>query len=468
MESWLQAALDYIPSWLEFQMRLSEQPGCIIAAAHRGRVVLDQAFGHADLATGETLTPRHRFRVASHSKSFTAAGVLKLCEAGKLRLDDPVGQHVKHLHPRVAEATIRQILSHSAGLTRDGTDAGQFSGRRPFLNAEELLADLRLPPAIDPNTRFKYSNHGFGLLGLVIAAVTNEPFSTWLKRNVIEAAGLEETEPDMPIAKSTPFARGHSSKLLLGRRLSLAGDDPTNAIAPAGGVVGTAHDLAGFFAQLAPNAKRSMLSVGSRREMTRRHWRNPYSSQEGYYGLGIVSGTLGGWDWFGHAGGLEGYISRTCVVPDRELSVSLLTNATDGWAGYWLDGVLHILRGFAARGAASPKLRNWTGRWWSSWGAADLVPTGKVVLIANPHAGNPFLDASEIVVIGKDNGRIALAGGYGSHGELVRRTRDAAGALTELWLAGSRLVAEGQAAAEARTRLTKSLAPRRKRLKRPQ
>jgi len=148
MESWLQAALDYIPSWLEFQMRLSEQPGCIIAVAHRGRVVLDQAFGLADLATGEALTPRHRFRVASHSKSFTAAGIMKLCEAGTLRLDDPVGQHVKRLHPRVAETTLRQILSHSAGLTRDGPDAGQFSGRRPFLNTEELLADLRMPPTI--------------------------------------------------------------------------------------------------------------------------------------------------------------------------------------------------------------------------------------------------------------------------------------------------------------------------------
>ncbi|MGH7153185.1 MAG: serine hydrolase domain-containing protein, partial [Acetobacteraceae bacterium] len=181
------------------------------------------------------LTPRHRFRAASHSKSFTATGIMKLREAGKLRLDDPVGQHVRRLHPRVAETTLRQVLSHSAGLTRDGADAGQFSGCRPFLNADELLADLGKPPAIDPDTRFKYSNHGFGLLGLVIEAVTDESFKTWIKREVIDTAGLQETEPDMPIATGTPFARGHTSKLLLGRRISLAGDDPTNAIAPAGG-----------------------------------------------------------------------------------------------------------------------------------------------------------------------------------------------------------------------------------------
>ena len=103
MERWLQPALDYICSWIEFQMRLSEQPGCILAVAHRDRITLERAFGHADLMTGEKLTPRHRFRIASHSKSFTAAGVMKLREQRRLRLDDPVGQHVKQLHPRVAE-----------------------------------------------------------------------------------------------------------------------------------------------------------------------------------------------------------------------------------------------------------------------------------------------------------------------------------------------------------------------------
>jgi CubicO group peptidase (beta-lactamase class C family) len=452
MDKWLQPALDYIPSWLEFQLRMAEQPGCIIAVAHRDQILLEQAFGHADLGTNEKLTPRHRFRVASHSKSFTAAGIMKLYEQGRLRLDDPVGQHVSRLHSRVAETTLRQLLSHSAGLTRDGADAGQYSGRRPFLDTQELLAELKMPPAIEPNTRFKYSNHGFGLLGIVIEVVTGEPFKTWIKREIIDAAGLKETAPDMPIPARTPFAHGHSSKLLLGKRVSIPGDYSTNALAPAGGVVSTASDLVLYFAQLAPNAKKSVLSVASRREMTRRHWRNPHSNLEGYYGLGTISGTLRGWDWFGHSGGLEGYISRTCVVPARELSVSLLTNAVDGWAGYWLDGVLHILRGFAMRGAPSRNVSDWNGRWWSSWGAADLVPMGKIIVLANPHAGNPFLDASEVTVAGKDKGRISLAGGYGSHGEPVRRTRDETGAVTELWLAGSKLLPEAQVAAEMQAR----------------
>src|ERR1700688_1125466 len=115
MERWLQPALDYSASWLGFQMRQSEQPGCIIAVAHRDQIVLERAFGYADLVRREALTPRHRFRIASHSKSFTAAGIMRLREQRKLRLDDPVGQYVKRLHPRVAEVTLAQLLSHSAG-----------------------------------------------------------------------------------------------------------------------------------------------------------------------------------------------------------------------------------------------------------------------------------------------------------------------------------------------------------------
>jgi CubicO group peptidase (beta-lactamase class C family) len=231
-DDWIRPALDYICSWLEFQMRQSELPGCAIAIARHGRIILDEAFGCADLTTGEAFTPRHRFRVASHSKSFTAAGVMKLREWGRLKLDDPVGDYIADLHPRVAATTIAQLLSHSAGIVRDGNDSGQFQDRRPFLNAKELLSDLRNPPVVDPNTRFKYSNHGFGLLGLVIEEITGEPYASWIKREIVEAAGLEETEPDMPLPAGTPFARGHTAKLPVGRRLVIPGDFSTKRHPP--------------------------------------------------------------------------------------------------------------------------------------------------------------------------------------------------------------------------------------------
>lgn len=452
MERWLKSALEYVPQWLGFQMRATDKPGCVIAIAHRGRVVLERAFGYADLATQEPLTPRHRFRVASHSKSFTAAGILKLREQGRLKLDDPVGEFVGKLNPAVARTTIAQLLSHSAGLIRDGSDAGQFVDRRPFLSTDELMAELQGDPTIEPSTRLKYSNLGYGLLGLLIEAITGEAYGVWIKREIVEAARLKETEPDMPLADGVPFARGHTGHLVLGRRLTMPGDYRTNAVAPAGGFVSTAADLARYFAQLSPTASKSVLSAASRREMVRRQWRDRHSSVETYYGLGTTSGSLNGWDWFGHSGGLQGYISRTCVVPDQDLTISVLTNGIDGWAGQWVDGVIHILQGFARHGPPSPKVKDWTGRWWTLWGAVDLVPMGEKVLVAVPGLGTPFANAVELEITDRHEGRIALAGAFGSHGEKVRCVRTSSGKITELWLSATKLVPEDELAREMEAR----------------
>jgi CubicO group peptidase (beta-lactamase class C family) len=361
---------------------------------------------------------------------------------------------VRRLHPRVAEATIAQLLSHTAGLIRDGVDAGFCDESRPWPTVDEMMAELRNPPVIEPNTRFKYSNYGYALLGLLIEAIASESYRTWIMREIVDAVGLREAVPDMSLRRGIPFARGHTPALLLGERLVIPGDYEEGAAAPAGGFVSTAADLARWFAQLAPKAKASVLSPSSRREMTRSHWRNPHASIEGYYGFGISSGTLGSWDWFGHGGGLQGYISRTSVVPAHQLTISVLTNATDGWAGFWVDGIMHILRTFASRGAPSRRVRDWGGRWWSSWGALDLVPLGNRVLTANPYLGNPFVDATEIEITGRDRGRITLANGYNSHGEPVRRVRNKSGAVAPLWLSAARLRPEAQAAAELRQRYT--------------
>jgi len=461
MESWLQPAIDYVGRWIEFQLRASRQPGCVVAIAHRGKVVAEYAFGHADLDSGEKLTPRHRFRIASHSKSFTASGIMKLREKRKLRLDDPVGHHVKGLHPKIAETTIAQLLSHSAGLSRDGDDAGYFADRRPYLDNKALMAALRAPLAIEPNSRFKYSNHGFGLLGLVIAEITGESYSAWIEREIVKAAGLRETSPDMPAGsgKGVTFARGHSTEHPAGRRFVIPGDNATHALASATGFVSTAADVARFFGQLAPDAKRSVLSAASRREMTRKHWHNPNTSLEGYYGLGIMSGATGGWDWFGHTGAFQGYISKTSVIPARDLSISVLTNAIDGMAVFWFDGIIHILRAFAARGAPSRRVRDWSGRWWGLWGATDLVPMGNRVIAALPSALNPLLDATEIEITGRDAGRIVVAPGFRSYGETVRRIRNQAGTVTDIWIAGGHLIREKAMAAEIERRY----APRKRR-----
>jgi hypothetical protein len=144
--------------------------------------------------------------------------------------------------------------------------------------------------------------------------------------------------------------------------------------------------------------------------MIRPRWRDPHSSIERYYGLGIISGTLDRWRWYGHSGGLQGYITRTVVIPRHDLAISVLTNSIIGPAHAWVDGAMHILRTYKTQGG-----RRWRGRWWNLWGAIDLVPVRGRILVASPALFDPFLDAAEI-----RGGRIALAGGYVNHGERAR------------------------------------------------
>ena len=450
--AWLDAALSYIPQWLAFQMRQTEQVGCSIAVAHRGKLLLDESFGHADLRRGEALTPRHRFRVASHSKSFTATGIMKLREQGRLKLDDPAGKYVRGLHRDVAGATITQLLSHTAGIFRDGLDAAYWEGRAEFADQTQLRADLKHAPVIAANTRLKYSNHGFGLAGLVIEAVTGEPYAKWMTREILAPLGLRNTSPDVPLPRGSKLARGHSGKMLLGRRIVYRGDQSTHALAAATGFVSTAADLVAFFGQLAPGAKNSVLSAASRREMIRPQWRDAYAPIDVGYGLGIMSGSAFGWDWFGHSGGFQGYLTRTAVLPVQELAISVLCNAADGPPQIWADGIIHILARFAAEGAPSGAARGWNGRWWSAWGASDLVPMGNKVVVALPAMATPFLKVSEITVTGKDKGRISQAGSFGNYGEPVRRVRDGRGKVKAVRLASGRMLSEKDLAKELSAR----------------
>ena len=221
--------------------------------------MLEVAYGSADLRTGEPLTPHHRTRAASHSKTFTAAGIMKLRERGAIGLDDTIGTHVPGLHASLAEARLSQLLSHTSGLVRDGATGDQWFDRRPFADEEDLSAALSGATTIEANTRFKYSNYGYGLLGRLIEAVTREPYGVWIMREIVDPAGLRETTPDMPPPAGVPIACGHSGRLPLGRRVVLPGHQTTNALAPATGFVSTAGDLARFFAQLMPASRAELL-----------------------------------------------------------------------------------------------------------------------------------------------------------------------------------------------------------------
>lgn len=450
--AWLKAAIDYAGRWIDFKMGQLGQPGCAVAFAYRGLLVHEQAFGAANLSTGEAMSPRHRFRVASHSKTFTATGIFKLVEQRRLTLESTAGSIVAGLHPEVAAVIVRQLLSHGAGLVRDGDNAGFFGDVRPFLAKDELLAELTKPLAIKAGERFKYSNYGYSLLGLIIEGITGEAYGDWIAREVVAAAGLNETCPDMPADAAFPFARGHTARLLSPARLVIPGENPGNAMASATGFVSTAADLARFMAQLSPGVERSVLSVDSRREMVKQVWDDPASGVVRNYSLGVYGSKPSGIDNFGHIGAFQGTITRTAMLPELGVSVSVLTNAIDGPAVLWVEALIRIVQRFHQAGAPPAERADWTGRWWGLWGAIELVALGDKIVTFNPAFDLPFAEASEITLSDADNGVVTNAPGFDRFGEPVHRVRDAGGEVARIQIGGAGFVSEETAKAQMQKR----------------
>jgi D-alanyl-D-alanine carboxypeptidase len=463
---WLKAAVAYLPQWLEYQIERYRRLGCAVAIAHGTSLVYEQAFGIADIHSGKPLNPRHRFRAASHSKSFTAAGIMLLRENGKIGLDDSVGCYVSGLHKELAKARISELLSHSAGVIRDGVDSGQWVDAKPFPSREALAAALAVKQPLEPGTQLKYSNFGYALLGRVIEEISGETYCDWITQRVVKAAGLSETVADVVhLSKRAPMAKGHSGEWPLPARVVVAGDNPTHAMAPAAGFVSTAADLVKFYSQLAPEAKKSFLPAASRREMIHRRWHDEHSANPQHYGYGIISGGHGAKAWFGHTGGFQGFVSRTACFPAMGCTISVLCHALDGLPFQWVDGIASVLNVFQRDGAPSKRVADWSGRWSTMWGDTDLVAAGDHAFAVNPAMQVPFDDYPTEFAVGRsDTGTILKTSSFGSPGEPVRRVRDRSGRVVEVWIGGIRLVAPRAVKAEMVYRYgAPRLAPQRRR-----
>ncbi|WP_281256812.1 serine hydrolase domain-containing protein [Blastococcus aggregatus] len=201
-----------------------------VAVRSGGELVLSAAVGVADVGTGAPLTAEHLFHVASHSKTFTATAVLQLVEAGRMRLDDPIGSHVPELEAAgspIARATVRELLGHQSGVTRDGAHADFWQLETSFPGRERLIAEAGNGVVHGRNEHFKYSNVGYGLIGLAIEAVTGEPFAEHVQHAVLGPLGLTRTGADHDPARSDEYAAGHTALLLGEQTRRVLGHDGT-------------------------------------------------------------------------------------------------------------------------------------------------------------------------------------------------------------------------------------------------
>jgi CubicO group peptidase (beta-lactamase class C family) len=203
-----------------------EVPGLSVAFSHLGKPAFHAAFGMADEAGGEDLTPGHLFRIASISKPLTAVGIYLLIEREKLGLGDKVlgpdgllaiGRDPK-LPDGVADITVHHLLTHTGGgWQNDGNDP-MF--RHPEMDHAQLIArTLRDQPLKHaPGANYAYSNFGYCLLGRVIEKASGKSYADFMRESVLGPCGIER----MKIAGNTLADRVPGEVTYHGRN----GEDP--------------------------------------------------------------------------------------------------------------------------------------------------------------------------------------------------------------------------------------------------
>ncbi len=186
---------------------------------NRGEVSAVRGFGSADASGQKPVSTEHTlFRVASVSKAVTAWGVMKLVEEGKIGLDEPIMPHLTRWRFPGSEAyrdkvTIRQLLSHTAGLD-DGLGYAGFPLNEPKQSLEESLtltkdttvgAPRPVKIAWEPGTAMAYGSGGYTILQLLIEEMTEKPFCEYMKHEVLKPMGMNESTYDFEELE----AKGH-------------------------------------------------------------------------------------------------------------------------------------------------------------------------------------------------------------------------------------------------------------------
>ena len=424
----LDHSLEYIDSWLKFRYDRADIPGYTVAISHKGKVLLNNSYGYADLEKKTKLTSQHIFRIASHSKTFTATALMLLAEEGNLRIDDYAIDYLpwlnRHSDKRWSRVTLRQLMSHGAGIIRDGVEEDYWQLDQPFPDAERFKREImEAELVVDNNVKLKYSNYGYTLLGFVIEAVSKQPYNDFVTDRIVKPLGLKDTGPEYTKAIDSQLVTGYSRQEFDKTRLPIAQID-THAMSPATGFYSTAQDLCTYFtAQMVGSGK--LLDDESKKEMQKVQWHAKRPGRPNYedYGLGIETEQIAKRQVFGHGGGFPGHSTKSMADPKDKLVVIVLTNAIDGpgsWIARGIFGIIDYFQDNTPTTKSKHNLLDLEGRYMNLWLISDIVVTGDIVTTAYPDSWEPFGSVEKLEYVNNNTLKIIDADSFSSEGELVK------------------------------------------------
>jgi len=319
---------------MQARVKANDFSGAMLVA-RKGEILLSKGYGEANLEWKIPISPTTRFRIGSITKQFTATLIMQLQERHRLQVIDPICQYLDPCPEVWKPITIRQLLSHTAGIP-NYTDEPNFDQKEPLhWNVDQIIAMFRDKPLeFAPGSDWKYSNSGYVLLGAIIEKVTGKSYEDVLKEQILVPLGMSDSGIDHREVILDRRAVGYSIKN--GAVVNATFVDLSWGYA-AGAMYSTTLDLYKWDRALRGE---SVLPQAALTEM----W-TPVKNHYGYgWGIQQSGDGLTKHLELSHNGGLAGFSSSIIRFPEEDAVVIVLANIDGGQAsavGNALNAILH-------------------------------------------------------------------------------------------------------------------------------
>ena len=298
-----------------------------VLISQNDKIIYKKSFGDADAENFKKNTENSIFNIASVTKPLTAVGIMKLVDQGKLTLETPISTYFPNFIPDFSKKiTIRHLLNHSSGMQAnvgriDDQGNGLMPGENPITLNElfEKFKDSKLK--YEPGTGYEYNNFGYTLLAYIIENVTKLSYADYMEQAVFKPANMKNTAVNgYKVLNQRAFPH---SGLGMNEFKKLTNSIHSSWIIGAGNINSTTGDLYNFMKALENGIVLNPASVDKLYSLTQSRDVN-----DSEYGLGWRIENKGGEKWVNHTGLLPGVTSIIGSLPQKNIKIIILSNAT--------------------------------------------------------------------------------------------------------------------------------------------
>lgn len=328
------AATAAVTEYVKSEMQRQHIPGLSLLVIKDGKTIRAEGFGMANVELQMPVKPESVFQSGSVGKQFTATAVMMLVEEGKVSLDDPLTKYFPEAPVTWKEATVRELLSHTAGL---GDYPKDFDFRRDWTEDEELKLIESIPLAYPPGTKWAYSNLGYATLGFLIHRVTGKLYGDFLQQRIFRPLDMQSTriisEADIVPNRSAGY------RLVKGELKNQEWVSPVVNTTADGSLYFTTLDLAKWDAALYTEKllKRSSLDL----MWTPVKLKNGETNKANY-GFGWEIDQRNGHRCIHHGGSWQGFETSIARYVDDHLTIVALDNLADSDPGKLVQRVAEL------------------------------------------------------------------------------------------------------------------------------